>query len=75
MIQELKILLFSFMGFIISRREGIFWQNIKRLNGFGKLIGDDNAGKKGKSWRLRQPEKLWPLLKRKMMLRCLIKDH
>lgn len=35
------------------RKEGIFWQNIKKLNGFGKLSEEGNAGKKEKSWRLR----------------------
>jgi len=30
-------------------KEVIFWQNIKRLNGYGKLTGDGNGEKKGKN--------------------------
>lgn len=49
------------------RKEEIFWQNTKKLNGFGKLIEEGNAGKKEKSWQLRPPgEKRVQLLKHKM---------
>jgi hypothetical protein len=44
------------------------------LNGFGKLTGDVNAGKKEKSWQRKQPEKRQLLRKHKTVKEYLIKD-